>query len=395
MRRRTLVAVLLVVVAVGLVLSGVFGGTADEPAADAVPDESLITVEGDYDLWPYTSRSRSVEGRTLAINVVFHDDADAVRDALTAQPESDWEETDELESDAESDLVVDAVTETDWEDAHGSTRYSYFQGPEGGEWMDESFELHDGEYLGSRDHVRAYESPDEAYTAIQVHEEYYDWFRLRHTVTDISEPAVRLEDDFIESGAAATVAREHRGIDGGGSDGWLTVIELAILIPVVGTLLRRRTREAAVETAGRFRAEASRHSDAAILGAALAAVFLGVRAAGIGLEIAYPDLPPKAIAAPLYLAIAVGLPALVIGAARRCDPTAAFLGVVVGLGAGFVLDFAGLGVAVPPDLIVHRAAMLAAIGLVAVGRAADDRDVLVVGLLAWTIGLALPLADVI
>ena len=281
MRRRTLVAVLLVVVAVGLVLSGVFGGTADEPAADAVPDESLITVEGDYDLWPYTSRSRSVEGRTLAINVVFHDDADAVRDALTAQPESDWEETDELESDAESDLVVDAVTETDWEDAHGSTRYSYFQGPEGGEWMDESFELHDGEYLGSRDHVRAYESPDEAYTAIQVHEEYYDWFRLRHTVTDISEPAVRLEDDFIESGAAATVAREHRGIDGGGSDGWLTVIELAILIPVVGTLLRRRTREAAVETAGRFRAEASRHSDAAILGAALAAVFLGVRAAGI------------------------------------------------------------------------------------------------------------------
>ncbi len=395
MRRKALVAVLLVVVGVGLVLSGLLGGTADEPAADAVPEDSLIAVEGDYDLWPYTSRSRSVGGRTLAINVVFHDDADAVREALTAQPETDWEETDELETDADPGLVADAVTETDWEDAHGSVRYSYFEGSDGGEWVDETFEFHDGEYLGSRDHVRAYESPDEAYTAIQVHEEYYDWFRLRHTVTDISEPAIRLEDDFIESGTAATVTREHRGIDGGWSDGWLTVIELTILIPVVGTLLRRRTREVTVETAERFRTEASRHADAALLGAALAAVFLGVRAAGIGLELAYPELPPKAIAAPLYLAIAVGLPALVIAAARGCEPTAAFLGVVVGLGGGFVLDFAGLGVAVPPDLIVHRAVILAALGLVAVGRASHDRGVLVAGVLAWTFGLALPLTDVL
>ncbi|SNR48542.1 hypothetical protein [Halorubrum vacuolatum] len=394
MRNKALLVGLLVVVAVGLSLSGLLGGTADEPVEGAVPADTLIEVDGEYELWPYTSRSESVEGRTLAINVVFHDDGDAVLEALTAQPETDWEETDELETDADPDLVAEAVTETDWEDAHGSVRYSYFEGPDQSGWAAESFELHDGEYLGSRDHIRAYESPDGAYTAIQVHEEYYDWFRLRHTVTDIDDPAVRLEDEFIESGAA-TVSREHRGLDGGWSDGWLTIIELAVLLPVLGTFLHRRTRRAGLEAARRLRGEAGRHADAAILGAALAAVYLGVRAAGIGLEVAYPGVPPKVIAAPLYLVIAAGLPALVLVAAGQCERTAAFLGIVFGLGTAFVLDFAGLGVAVPPELIVHRVAMLAALGLVAVGRAAAERGVLAAGLIAWAVGLVLPLADVI
>ncbi|WP_418281874.1 hypothetical protein [Halorubrum sp. DTA98] len=391
MRRRLTVAAL-VLVAVALVLSGFFGGTADEPAAHEVPAEALIEVDGDYELWPYTSSRESIAGRTLAINVVFRADGDTVREALTARPDTDWEETDEEEREAESDFVREAIT-TDWEDAHGSVRYSYFEGPDGGEWIDETYELHDGEYLGSRDHIRAYEAPDGEYTAVQVHEEYYDWFRLRHTVTDIGDPAVRLEDDFIA--ANATVTREYRGIDGGWSDGWLSVIELAVLIPLGGALLRRRTREATLEAATRFRSEATRHGDAAVLGVALASVVLGVRAAGIGLEISYPGVAPKAIAAPLYLVLAIGLPALTVAVADRCEPTAAFLGVVVGLGGGFLVDFAGLGVAVPPDLIVHRLAMVTSLGLVAAGRAADDRAVLVVGLAAWVIGLGLPLADVI
>ncbi|MES3161561.1 MAG: hypothetical protein PPP55_08335 [Halorubrum sp.] len=394
MNRTVVVVALLVVVAVGLSLSGLFAGTADDPPVATVDEASLIEVGGEYRLWPYTSRTESVDGRTLAINVVFHDDGDAVREALEAGPRTDWEETDEVETDADSELVRDIVVR-EWDDAHGSDRYSYFAGPDGGQWVDESFELHDGEYLGSRDHIRAYESPDGAYTAVQIHEEYYDWFRLRHTVPDINDPAVRLENEFIESGLASDVRREHHGIEGGLSDGWLSVFELAVLIPVLGVLFRRRTREAVVETAGRFRQEASRHADAAVLGAALAAVFVAVRTAGIGLEVAYPGVAPKAIAAPLYLVIAAGLPAVVVAGAKRCDPAAAFLGVVFGLGAGFVLDFAALGVAIPPGLIVHRIAILAALGLVAVGRATDDRPVLVVGLLAWVIGLALPLADVI
>jgi len=345
-------------------------------------------------VWPYTSKTESVEGRTLAINVVFRDDAETVRGALEARGDAEWRETDEEETDAEPDLVRDIVVR-DWDDAHGSTRYTYFGGPSGGAWVTESFELHDGEYLGSRDHIRAYESPDEAYTAIQVHEEYYDWFRLRHTVPDINDPAVRLEDDFIESGLGERVTREYRGIDGGLSDGWITVIELAMAVSAMGVLLRRKTRDAAVELAGRVQREANRHTDAALLGVALAAVLIGVRVAGVALETAYPTLPPKAIAVPLYLVIAVGLPALVIVGATNSDPTAAFLGVSVGLGGGFVLDFAALGVAIPPGLIVHRVALLAALGVIAVGRAADDRPALVVGVLAWAVGLALPLADVI
>ena len=394
MERKRVVVGLLAVVGVGLALSGFFSDGLDERPAPEVDEGALMEVDGEYQIWPYTSRSESVDGRTLAINVVFHDDGDTVRDALEAREEADWRETDDEETDAEPDLVRDIVVR-DWEDAHGSTRYTYFEGPSGGAWVTESFELHNGEYLGSRDHIRAYESPDEAYTAVQIHEEYYDWFRLRHTVPDINDPAVRLENDFIESGLGERVSREYRGIDEGLSDGWITVIELAMTVTAMGVLLRRKTRVAAVELAERVRGEAKRHTDVALLGVALAAVFIGVRVAGVALETAYPALPPKAIAGPLYLVIAVGIPALVIAGASDADPTAAFLGVSVGLGAGFVLDFAALGVAIPPGLVVHRVALLAALGIIAVGRAADDRPALVAGVLAWAIGLALPLADVI
>jgi hypothetical protein len=132
-----------------------------------------------------------------------------------------------------------------------------------------------------------------------------------------------------------------------------------------------------------------------VLGAALAALVVGVRAAGVALETASPGVGPKLIAAPLYLVIAVGIPALVVARAPDSEPSAALLGAVVGLGAGFVIDFAALGVAVPPGLLVHRAALLAALGVVATGRAAGDRPVLAAGLAAWALGLALPLVDVI
>ena len=404
MKRATVVVALLVAVGVGLAASGFFAGagdeapppTVEEPEPSGVDEASLIAVAGDYRLWPYTSRSTSVEGRTLAINVLFHADAEATRRAIEGRSGTDWEETEPAEAAATADAEqVQAIVERDWADAHSSDRYSYVEGPDGGVWLEETFELHDGAYLGVRDHLRAYESPDGAYTAVQAHEEYYDWFRLRHTVPGIDDPAVRLEDEFIYGAVDAEVSREYRGIDGGWSDGWVSVIELASLATLSGALLRRRTRGAAVELARRGRREAVRHADAAVLGAALAAVIVGVRVAGVALETAYPGVGPKLIAAPLYLVIAVGIPALVVARAPDLDPSAALLGVFVGLGAGFVIDFAALGVAVPPGLLVHRVALLAALGVVAVGRAAADRPVLAAGLAAWVVGLALPLADVI
>jgi len=399
MRRTTTVAVLLVAVGVGVALSGVFAGPPTEPAGATVEADSLVAVEGEYRLWPYTSRDTSAAGRTLAINVVVHADAETTRRAIEGRSDADWEKTDETEAAATAEAdQVRAIVERDWADARSSTRYSYVRGGEGGMWLRETFELHDGSYLGVRDHLRAYESPDGAYTAIQAHEEYYDWFRLRHTVPGITEPRNRLEDELIRGAVDAEVSREYRGIDGGWSDGWLTVVELATaatLAAVGGTLLRDRTRRAAVDLARRSRREARRHTRAAALGALLALVVVAVRVAGVTVETLGPTLPPKAIAAPLYLVLAVGLPGLVVALGRECDPTAAGLAVGAGLGAGFVADFAALGVAVPPALIVHRTALVAALSVLALGRAAGDRAVLAAGTVAWAVGLALPLADVI
>ncbi|TKX74665.1 hypothetical protein EXE46_08175 [Halorubrum sp. GN11_10-6_MGM] len=397
MNRAAVVVALLAVVGVALVLSGFVGGATEEPAVDDVADDRLIEVDGDYRLWPYTSRTTTVEGRTLAINVVFHADAAATRAAIEGDSVADWEETDPDEAAAtvgDGDHLREFVAR-DWRDAHSSLRYSYVAGPSGGAWLTETFELHDGSYLGIRDHLRAYESPDGAYTAIQAHEEYYDWFRLRHTVPDIDAPATRLEGEFVESDRATDVRREYRGIDGGRSDGWLSVIELAATAALAGALLRSRTREAAVDLLRRLRADAGRHAAAAALGLALGAVVVGVRVAGVTLEAALPGVSPKSIAAPLYLVLGLGVPALVVRRAPRSDPAAASVAVVVGLGAGFVADFAALGAAVPPDLIVHRVALLGALGVVAIGRATADRPVAAVGLLAWAIGLVLPLADAI
>ncbi|WP_049984482.1 hypothetical protein [Halorubrum sp. BV1] len=399
MRRTTTVAVLLVAVAVGLALSGVFAGPPTEPADAAVDADSLVDVEGEYRLWPYTSRGTSAAGRTLAINVVVHADAEATRRAIERRSDADWEETDETEAATTADAdQVRAIVERDWADARSSTRYSYVRGATGGIWLRETFELHDGSYLGVRDHLRAYESPDGAYTAIQAHEEYYDWFRLRHTVPGITEPRNRLEGELIRGAVDAEVSREYRGIDGGWSDGWLTVVELVsavTLAAVGGTLRQSRTRRAAVDLARRSRREARRHARAAALGVLLALVVLAVRVGGVAVETLFPTLPPKAIAAPLYLVLAVGLPGLVAALARECDPAAAGLAVGAGLGAGFVADFAALGVAVPPALIVHRTALVAALAVVALGRAAADRTILAAGTVAWAVGLALPLADVI
>ena len=396
MKRAPVVVALLAVVGVGLVLSGFFAGAPEEPAVDDVADDRLIEVDGDYRLWPYTSRTTTVEGRTLAINVVFHADAEATRTAIEDDSDATWEETRANESEATAgDDQVREFVGRDWRDAHSSLRYSYVKGPTGGAWLTETFELHDGAYLGVRDHLRAYESPDGAYTAIQAHEEYYDWFRLRHTVPDIDAPATRLEDEFIESDRATDVRREYRGIDGGRSDGWLSVIELAATAAVAGALLRSRTREAAVDLVRRLRTDAGRHAAAATLALALGAVVVGVRAAGVALETTLPGVAPKAIAGPLYLVLALGIPALVFRYAPRSDPAAAAVAVAAGLGAGFLADFAALGVAVPPGLIVHRVALLAALGVVAIGRAGADRPVAVAGLLAWAVGLALPLAGVI
>ncbi|MFC7194450.1 hypothetical protein ACFQL4_06885 [Halosimplex aquaticum] len=71
-------------------------------------------------------------------------------------------------------------------------------GEAGGEWIDETYQLHDGKYFASRYHLRVYESPYESdeWVAIQAHSDHWDWFRLRHTVHDTENAQDYVESEF-------------------------------------------------------------------------------------------------------------------------------------------------------------------------------------------------------
>lgn len=443
-RRATLIAALAAVIIAAAVLSVAIGGPADGPGSgpETVAEADLIEPGGEYPLWPYTSSRRSPDGRTLAINVLVYGESDTVRRSLAGGGGVDWEATPPDKRDAEPETPVALAAGEGWSDAHGSTRYTRFGTAADGRWVTESYQLHAGTYLGARYHLRAYEAPDGSYTAVQVHQEYYDWFRLRHTVTDTADAAEAVEDGYIAAGRG-DVRRVYYGVDGGGSDGWLSVIELtavtgspappfphpvspvsgaAVLSGVAAAVAVSRSAAgkgsgpdpgtssdrqgdadgraaggdgvaaAVAAAAWRLRAAARDQADAVVLAAALGGVYLGVRTAGVSLEVAYPALPPKLVVAGLYPVLAAGLPLIAARIALRCAPPAALVAAVGGLGAAFVLDLSGLGVvAVPPGLVVHRVAVLGAIGLIAVGRADADRRAVAAGLIGWVVALAVPL----
>lgn len=430
MRRRRLLLLGLVVLGVAYLIAGGIVGlpVGDEPGERETLDrEQLVQPEdgGSY-VWPYTSRERSTEGRTLAINVIIHGEDERVQQALVDQSELEWEETEPEEEDAEADTYEVAVEEgtIDWDDAHGSTRYTYFDTePQGGEamWVEESYQLHAGTYLGSRHHIRAYTPPNDDWTAIQTHQEYWDWFSIRHTVTDIQDSRNTLEADFLDQPYVDEIRREYHGVERGWNDGWLSVIELAVVGPVVlfGLLGRGGsagdTTRTVLRGSRRLLAWTLANIRGFVLAGALAALVLGVRSAGLVLEAAVSGITPQAFVPILYPILVGGLPVLTIvltqplEAASRflrlqrglsllgrpLQPQPAFLFTVVGLGTAFVLDFAGLGItALPIELLLHRIGLLVALGLVAAGATRVDtegRGLLVVGLLGWVVGVAMPL----
>lgn len=315
-----------------------------------------------------------------------------------------------------SQVVQIKNTGIEWRDAHGAVRYSYVDtkpGEGGGQWIEESYQLRSGPYLGSRLHVRAYASPTNDWTALQVHEDYWDWFRLRHTVPDTRESANKIESEFIGKPYVDDVSREYYGINGGRSDGWLSVIELSsaaiilsrfpgIVALTAGGLfgvVSADTRMKAERAGRRFAQEVYEQRGGIALAAVLGGVILGVRVGGIAIETTFPEVHPKLIVALLYPLLAFGLPAIAaIGRfTRDIDPTAAFGFVVVGVGTAFVVDFGMIGVnAVPIGLVLHRTGLLIALGLIATGSAisgGEGRQVSLVGATAWLVGLVWPLLD--
>jgi hypothetical protein len=369
---------LAVLLVLGLLGSALLGPAAP-PSEGAPPADRLIQPDGTGShLWPYTSRSRSVGGRTLALNVLVHADAATVRQALVNRSGTDW---DRIEGDA-------AVGKPAWRSARGAARYTYVAPEAGadGRWIRSAYQLGTGTYLGRRTHVRAY--PGRAgsgdWTAFQAHTEYWDWFRLRHTVTGVDAGAQAVERDLRDERFVGEISRVYHGLDGGGSDGWLTVVRFApaaLLAAAALPLARGRGRWRVVD---------------AVLPGAIVGIVLGVRAAGIAAEGLFPGVTPKAFAALLYPVLAVGPPLLVLGLARDRPPARTAALAAAALGAAVVLDLQGLGVrSVPISLALHRTALVGALGLVAFGVARGERRVIVPSALAWVLTLAAPLVGIV
>ena len=475
------------------------GGTTPSASATIEPVES-----GDA-LWPYTSRSRSVAGRTLAINVIVDAPPERVVRVLTQRTDADWERanttdeggnatdkaanatdkatnaTDEAANATDEaanatpgggDVTGDESTPSDrdgtatesgerataspkrgtvadpkadhgtntsgnvtgnatadegnvsvplpgaggieieaegddlsvrasgfevvWRSTHGATRYTYLR-PESaaGRWVTETEQLHDGAYLGTRRHVRLYAPASGDWTAIQAHDEWWDWFRLRHTVTGVATTQESLERDLAGEPVVEGIERAHPAHGGRNSNGITRIAVAAALVLVAGTR-RRVTSLVGTLTATRRRTLS--------LAVGVAGVYLGVRLAGVAVEGFLPWLHPKVVAALLYPVLAAGTPLLAHRLGGGLDPRAA--GVVAGgsLVGATVLDGLLVGIGVPPAALVqHRIGLGIALGIVAAAGAreaairdrrpldARDRWLLALGVGCWLLALAVPL----
>lgn len=429
MRRRHLLLIGLIVLTGSYLVAG---GLIDLPEDSTEPetldrDQLVQPAEGGSYIWPYTSRDRSTTNRTLAINLIIHGDDERVRQTLIDRSNLEWEETDAEEQDAEADTSELSAEEDaiEWEAARGSTRYTYFDtGPHEGEgiWVRESYQLHTGTYLGSRYHIRAYTTSSDDWTGIQIHQEYWDWFSLSHSVMNVQESRNTLESEFIEQPYVDEVRREYHGVERGKNDGWLSAIELATLSSVISISVLGFIGITAGSTLAKVWHETWRligwiqaNIRGFLLAIVLAGLFLGIRSAGLILETAMPWVTPKLFVAVLYPILVIGLPLAAIVFSRPLEgatrflrlqygvswlgqplkPQPAFVFTIMGLGTAFLLDFAGLGIkAVPLELLLHRLGLLFALGLLAAGAARSDlegKGLLGLGLVGWIVGLVMPL----
>lgn len=464
--RRRLLVIGLFILAGTYLSAGGLGIPTLNPAEENTPAEDKLVqpVEDGSKLWPYTSRGKTTKQRTLATNVIIIGDDTRIKRVLTRQSKLQWELAQETNGTAngttnetanatdgttnETDFVdaptpvaanetnVTVANETDtqpvtlkrrglgWSDTHGATRYTYIDArPAGGGagWVKEAYQIHAGEYFGSRSHIRAYTTPSTNWTAIQIHREYFDWFRLRHTVTGIQPSRNALESNFLEKPFVQEVRREYHGVNRGWNDGWLSEIELvsgAALLLVMSLLTRETHRSLQDEGKRLFRWFRSSIRGFALAGG-LVGLVLGVRSAAILYENTLPNADPKLMFAALYPVLAVGLPILVFVSAQSFGATArfprlqriarrfgppldalhAFGFAFLGLTLAFVLDFGSIGVSrIPVQLVLHRVGLACGLGLIAAGSThVDERGagLLVIGIAGWLVGLAMPLAGYI
>lgn len=363
--RRVLLATLIVAAALAATAAGA-APAADQPP----PSEQLVSPGGTESyVWPYTSRARSADGRTLALNVVVLGEPERVRRAFAERSTANWTTVGENAS----------VDVSPWRPAHGSVRYSYVSTDrEGnGDWIEPAYQLAVGEYFGERTHVRAYPSASGNWTALQAHTEYWDWFRLRHTVTGVRPGAAFVERDLADEPFVETVERRNHGHPGGGSDGtWLTLeFAAATLLGAAVPLTTRRLDRRDL-----------------LLPAAVLGIVLGVRAWGLAAEAVAPGVNPKLYVAVGYPVLVAGPPAVAVRLARDRPAIRSAMLAVGGLALAALLDLVIVGVEpVSGRVLRHRVALAATLGVVTLGAARTDRRVVAAGVVAWLAALAAPL----
>jgi hypothetical protein len=410
--RRLFVAVAVLGVVVALFAHSVVitDRAAEQASARTPSDVKLVTVdpESDASLWPYTSRRQRFETLTLPINVVVDGDAARVRSLLVGR-----------EIGAPGTIVggdADADASPAWRPARGATRYSYVHtaSPATGGWTDETFQLQDGDYFGTRYHVRAYEggTGDDRWTALQAHHEHWDWFRLRHTVGSTARGQRYVERQFYGRPSVSSVER-HRFANGGlgDADGWATAVSLAGFVPVRGSgplaalsialLVGLGMRREGLLDALRRHADENRSLRGHLpLIVSLLVLPTGVRAASLVGNRLVPGLSPKPIAAAGYLVLALGLPACAALASRELAPETSAPLAGASLVLGFLLDYVLLDVTVVPVAVVtHRFALAVVVAVVAAGGsrwgadAGSRNPLLVAGGGLWLLTLLWPVSD--
>lgn len=378
-------------VAAATVAATAVGGLPGALAAGAEPspgpkDVRLVDLETEGErLWPYTSRHADFGSRTLAINVLVYEDPERVRYRLERRSDVEWIERNESEETANFSVELsESRVGFVWRPAHGSLRYTYVEREETGRWLPQRYQLHAGTYLGTRSHVRAYAlAGDSDWTAIQAHREYWDWFRLRHSVTDVWETGRTLEEDFADQPLVSDVQRAHATDRGPTAEG-ITVVYVAWALFVASVPPVRRRFDSLAAAVGR--SDVSRRRSLALFGVA-GGVPLGVRAAGLGLEHVFTGVTPKVIAAPLYVLLVVGLPVAVYRLSDDVAADRALAFAAVGFLVGVWLDYLVVGVVdVPARHAVHRLLLAVALGAIAAGsrERGAPRATLVAGTAVWS-----------
>ena len=355
----------------------------DQQTKETPPTTVAVGSDGDR-LWPYTSRARSFESRTLVLNVIVMADPKTVERRLDSRAGRNWTTSSRttLLPDTDGPFEPERV-DSPWRSAHGSVRYTYAEtGKAGdGEWLKQRYQLHVGTYLGTRHHIRAF-APSErsSWTALQAHSEYWDWFRLRHTVTDVRGTADLLEADFQSMNETA-VDRRYSRDSGPLSEG---IVVVAGLVPI---LVGRRRWERVVSG---LESSVNRSKLLAVFAIAFTTP-LAVRIAGITLERLVPLVTPKLFVVLLYPLLAVGLPVAVARRGASLPWWSAAPAAAAGLALGFAAEFALFGIDPPTRIVGHRLLVATALGLLAAGRGRWRSPVTVAGVALWLWGLGAPL----